>query len=367
MQALPLIAELEAALTSGANARRVDMLTRLTELFAGDAARYSEEQIGVFDHVMVRLVSTVDANARAKLAHRLAPIANAPSSLIHMLAFDDDIEVARPILIQSERLAGSALRANTATKSQQHLLAIAQRRSLSEAVTDVLIERGDREVLRSVVNNVGSRFSEAGCHMLVERAAGDDDLATTIGLRSPTPRSHFPAPVEKASIAANKRLAAENVPATSVRGGGVAEGTARTVSPHFAAVQAGAQSQNRVGRIGEAELYRYARDRKFEEAVLALSILCDTPIDLVERALLDPTAEIILVLAKVADLSSTTTKAILLLRAADRRMSATDLDQALSNFERLQAATARRVLDFFRTRLKKPAKPMISPAVAVNV
>ena len=42
MQALPLIAELEAALTSGA-ARRVEMLARITELFVSEAARYSEE------------------------------------------------------------------------------------------------------------------------------------------------------------------------------------------------------------------------------------------------------------------------------------------------------------------------------------
>ncbi len=323
MQALPLIVELEAALTSGAT-RRVEMLARITELFVSEAARYSEEQVGVFDDVMVRLASTVGADARVKLAQRLASIANAPSSLTHMLAFDDEIEVARPILSQSERLQDSALRANAAAKSQQHLLAITQRRSPSETVTDVLIERGDPEVLRALVNNAGGRFSESGFRMLVERAADDEDLATAIGLRSPNPHAR------------------SNVPA-------------------------GAQNLDRLGRISEAEVYRYARDRKFEETALALSILCDTPTDLVERALLDPTAEIILILAKVAGLSSATTKAVLLLRAADRGMSATDLDHALLSFEHLQAVTARRVLDFFRTRLKKSAQPMISPAVAVNL
>ena len=79
MRTLPLIDELEAALTSGTNSRRIEMLTRITDLFVGGAGRYSEEQIGVFDDVMVRLVSTIEAKARAKLAHRLAPIANAPS------------------------------------------------------------------------------------------------------------------------------------------------------------------------------------------------------------------------------------------------------------------------------------------------
>jgi uncharacterized protein (DUF2336 family) len=372
MRTLPLIDELEAALTSGTNSRRIEMLTRITDLFVGGAARYSEEQIGVFDDVMVRLVSTIEAKARAKLAHRLAPIANAPSSVIHLLAFDDDIGVAQPVLEQSERLEDPALVANANTKSQRHLFAISQRRSLSEAVTDVLVQRGDREVVQSVVKNAGARFSDAGFRILVNRSAGDDDLATIVGMRSDIPRPHFLVLLEKASSAVRARLAAENPQASAAIDDVVAEvvggirDDARNSSPDFAAAQAAVERQNRLRRIGEAEIYQYARDRKFEETAIALSLLCDTPIDVVERALLDPGAEIVLILAKVAGLSSTTTKAILLLRAADRGMSAKDLDQALTSFNRLQPDTARRVLSFFRTRVKKPTGPSVPPAVAVN-
>jgi uncharacterized protein (DUF2336 family) len=372
MRTLPLIDELEAALTSGTNSRRIEMLTRITDLFVGGAARYSEEQIGVFDDVMVRLVSTIEAKARAKLAQRLAPIANAPSSVIHLLAFDDDIDVAQPVLEQSERLEDPALVANANTKSQRHLFAISQRRSLSEAVTDVLVQRGDREVVQSVVKNAGARFSDAGFRILANRSAGDDDLATIVGMRSDIPRPHFLVLLEKASSAVRARLAAENPQASAAIDDVVAEvvggirDDARNSSPDFAAAQAAVERQNRLRRIGEAEIYQYARDRKFEETAIALSLLCDTPIDVVERALLDPGAEIVLILAKVAGLSSTTTKAILLLRAADRGMSAKDLDQALTSFNRLQPDTARRVLSFFRTRVKKPTGPSVPPAVAVN-
>jgi Uncharacterised protein conserved in bacteria (DUF2336) len=107
---------------------------------------------------------------------------------------------------------------------------------------------------------------------------------------------------------------------------------------------------NRRRRINEADLYRYARDRKFEETAIALSMMCDAPIDVAERALLDPAAEIILILARVAGLSTTTTKALMLLRASDRGMSTEDLDKALSSFHRLHIDTARRVLGFFRGR-----------------
>jgi len=372
LRTLPLIDELEAALASGTNARRTEMLTRVTDLFVGGAARYSEEQIGVFDDIMVRLISTIEAKARAKLAQRLAPISNAPSGIIHMLAFDDDIEVAHPVLKESERLDERALLTNASTKSQQHLFAISQRRSLSEAVTDVLVERGDRDVVHSVVKNAGARFSDAGFRILVNRAVGDDDLATIVGRRSDIPRPHFLVLLEKASSTVRTRLAAENPQASAAIDGVVAEvvggirDNARNLSPEFAAAQAAVERLNRIRRIGEAEVHQYARERKFEETAIALSLLCETPIDVVERALLDPGAEIVLILAKVAGLSATTTKAILLLRAADRGMSAKDLDQALASFNRLQPETARRVLGFFRTRVKKPAAPMVPPAVAVT-
>ncbi|MGO9630667.1 MAG: DUF2336 domain-containing protein [Xanthobacteraceae bacterium] len=369
---LPLIDELEAALSSGTDSRRIEMLSHMTDLFIGGAERYSEEQVGVFDDVMVRLVSTIEAKARAMLAQRLAPIANAPSAVIHILAFDDDIAVAQPVLQHSQRLQDSALLASANTKSQQHLLAISKRRSLSEAVTDILVKRGDREVMHSVAKNAGARFSDAGFHTLVDRSAGDDDLATFVGKRRDIPRRQFLLLLEKASATVRARLTAENPQASAtIEGvvaevaGGIRENT-RTSSPDFAAAQAAVEQLHRLRRIGEAEVCQYARERKFEETAIALSILCDTPIDVVERALLDPGAEIVLILAKVAGLSATTTKTILLLRAADRGMSAKDLDQALASFHRLQPDTARRVLGFFRTRTKKPERAAVPPAAAVN-
>ena len=258
------------------------------------------------------------------------------------------------------------------SKSQKHLFAISQRGSLSAAITDVLVERGDRDVVHSVVKNLGARFSDGGFRILVNRSIGNDALASEVGMRNDIPRQHFLMLLDKASSAVRARLVAENPQASADIEGVVAEvvdsirSDVRNASPAFAAAEAEVERQNRIHRIGEAEIYQYAKERKFEETAIALSILCDTPIDVVERALLDPGAEIILILCKVARLSPTTTKAILLLRASDRGMSAEDLEQALSSFNKLHLETAKRVLGFFRTRTKKPAEPKAAPAVAVN-
>jgi uncharacterized protein (DUF2336 family) len=230
MRALPLLAELESALTAGTNARRIKMLTRITDLFIEGAPRFSEDRIGVFDDVMtLLLVNTIEAEARARLAVRLASIANAPLNVIHLLAFDDDIEVARAILIQSERLSQPALLASAGSKRQQHLFAITQRQSLSEAVTDVLVERGDREVVHSVVKNTGARFSDAGFRMLVARSSGDAALAAAVGMRGDIPPAHFLMLLENVSSEVRARLTAENPRAGSAIKGVVVEGVALEV------------------------------------------------------------------------------------------------------------------------------------------
>jgi uncharacterized protein (DUF2336 family) len=355
-----LIDELERALAAGSNAQRIAMLARITDLFVEGASRYTAGQINLFDEVIGKLVSAIETKARAKLATRLAPMPNAPGGVIRSLAFDDDIEVARPVLSTSERIEEADLVANARTKSQQHLAAIAERRSLSEGITEVLVERGDRQVVHTVARNTGARFSDAGFRMLVKRSTGDDALAMQVGARRDLPRQHFLRLLQEASATVRARLASENPDAAdavqSVLGEvvGSIRSETRKGSRDYAAARDRVEALHRAGRLGESEVHSFARERRFEETAIALSLLCSMEIDVVERALLDPGHEITLIFAKVAGFSSTTAKAILLLKAADRGMSAQDLEQALTSYSRLQVDTARRVFGFYRTRLRAP-------------
>jgi uncharacterized protein (DUF2336 family) len=363
----PLLDELEAALAFGSHTRRVEMLSRVADLFVNGAPHYCEEQIALFDDVMMRLLDTTDAKTRIELAQRLAPIANAPKNVIHTLALDHAIEVAQAVLSQSEQISDAEIFAFATSQSQQHLAAIAQRKTLSEPLTDVLAERGDRNVVQLAVKNPGARFSDAGLHLLVRRATGDQALAAEMGKRGDI-RQWL---AEKAAHAERARLVADQMNARVVSQEAVgkpADGGSsdREASLDFTAARAEVERQNRVHPIGDAEIYLYARDRKFAETAAALSLLCDTPFEVVERALLDPGAELVLVLAKAAGLSPATTRVILLLRAADRGISSDAIEQALASFERLQPEAAQRVLSFFRARVKMPAEPEAPPTFAAN-
>jgi uncharacterized protein (DUF2336 family) len=265
------------------------------------------------------------------------------------------------MLRHSERLDEKDLIATANTKSQAHLAAISQRRSLSEAITDILVSRGDGDVVHSVVRNKGARFSDAGFRMLVKRSSTDDALAVQVGARQDMPRHHFLTLLDQASAAVRTRLAAENPAArhalegvlTEVVGGIQSETRKLSADYVKAATEVGALRS--AGRLGEAEVYRFARERRLEHAVVALAILAQIDIDAVERAMLDRSHDMTLVIARAAGLSTTAAKAIILLKAHDRGISAQALDLALMTFEKLHLATARRVIAFHQLRQGRPA------------
>jgi uncharacterized protein (DUF2336 family) len=356
--AISLIDDLERSLAHGTEAHRAEMLSRITDLFFSGSSHYSADQMDLFNEVIARLAAAIEPVARAKLAARLAPKRSAPLGVIRMLAFDDNIEVARPVLTTSECLNESDLIANANTKSQQHLAAISERKNLSEAVTDVLVTRGDQQVVYSVSKNPSARISYAGFRILLRRSSGDDKLAMLVGTRGDLPRKHYLRLIEQASAAVRARLMAENLGDSSAVEGVVDEISiglrtdANEVSANYAAAQAMVEAMHRAGKLGETEVRQFATERRHAETAVALTLLCGVENDIVERALLAPGSDILVILAKLAGFSWETAKAILMLKASDHGgMPEQSLEQAKASFERLQSGTARHVLGFYHSRL----------------
>jgi uncharacterized protein (DUF2336 family) len=355
--AISLIDDLEHSLAGGSNAQRAQMLSRITDLFFSGASRYSTEQLQLFEEVIAKLVAAIEPMARARLAERLAPVANAPAGVVRILAFDDNIEVARPVLRGSQCLNEADLIESANSKSQQHLAAISERKNLSEAVTDVLVTRGDQEVVYSVSKNPNARISYAGFRVLMKRSIDDDKLALLLGTRSDIPRQHFLRLVDQASTAVRAKLMAENLGDSSAVEGVVDEiltslrTDAQEVSSGYAAVRASVEAMHRAGKLTEAEVHQFATERRLAETAVALTLLCGVENDIVERALLASSSDILVILAKLAGFSWPTAKAILELKSADHGTSTQNLEQAMASFERLQTGTARHVLGFYYSRL----------------
>lgn len=351
-----LVQELESAIATGTPARRLEALTRITDLFLAGSGRHSGEQIALFDDVFLKLVETIELHVRAQLSRRLACAPQSPPRLLRSLAFDDAISVAAPVLIRSAQLTDQDLIANASSKSQQHLQAITQRAELSESVTDVLIERGNDRVVQLVAKNAGARISDRGFGKMVGRAATDEALARYVGARKDIPRHHFLTLLESASSAARARLIAGNPELASAVQLAVSDvaaeisGDVRNASRAHARAKARVKRLYRTGQFSEADLHAFATARDFEQTAVALSALGDFPIELVERALIDASFDTLLILAKAAECCRATVRAVLLMRSADRGMSSMDLDDALTQYDRLQVGTARQTLEFYHLR-----------------
>src|SRR5262249_2646237 len=177
----------EDILQRGTRGKRVDALQRITALFLHSAGDFSDAHVDLFDDVFGLLIEQIENQARAELSSRLAPVSNAPAKVLRTLAGDDDIAIAGPVLTLAPRLAEADLVDLASTKSQAHLQAISARATLGEAVTDVLVRRGDREVARRVADNRGAQISQNGFVSLVKRAEADGVLAEKVGLRPDIP------------------------------------------------------------------------------------------------------------------------------------------------------------------------------------
>jgi len=356
--------DLDEAISRGTAESRSRALWHATDLLI--AGRYSDDEIWTFGEVIGRLADEIEVAARAQLARRLARTDNAPHHIINKLAFDDSIEVAGPVLRESGRLDAKTLVANARTKSQPHLLAISKRKSLEDAVTDVLVTRGNREVVNSVAKNDGARFSGFGFLHMIKRAEGDSILAEQLGLRKDIPRHLFQQLIAKASDDVRKRLERER-PAmvdqiqTSVTDvtGALHSKFGPASKSYFIAKRAVA-TQHRYGNLNENSIFEYARSHKYEEVTIGLSLLCSLPGDVIERALADKNREMILVLAKALDFSWATTMSLLFLAAKDHRITANDLNDMENEFRRLNIETSRSVLKFYQSR-KKAARAESDP------
>jgi uncharacterized protein (DUF2336 family) len=353
-----LIDDLNAALAAGGDSERRRILERVADLFAAGSRGYSGKQIDLFDDVLRKLCADVEVKARARLARRLAHIDNAPPQLIRSLAFDDAIAVAQPVLIDARLLTDADLVENAATKSQDHLFAIAQRLKLSERVTDVLVERGNRRVINKVTANSGARFSLAGYDKLTHRARRDRKLTLALARRRDLPRQYFLKLLQTASASVRAKLEAANPQAAAAIRDTVDEVAARLqqevreTSQRYAASLRDANRSFNAQSFTEASVHAPAHAQEFTRTAIALAKLGRFPVDLVERALIDKGEDMILILAKAAGCSWTTVKELLLMYVAERNPRPDELTRTFERYTKLTQEAARQIVDFYGQRVK---------------
>jgi uncharacterized protein (DUF2336 family) len=362
VEARSLLAELDEAVIQGSPEKRERALRYAADVLT--VGRFEEEEIWVFGEVIGRLAEAIEVEARARLAEQMAHLVQAPVNVVEKLAFDDAIRVAGPVLQHSERLNPRALIENIRTKSQQHMLAISQRKSLPVAVTDELIRYGNREVVTSVASNSGASFSDAGFLQMIQRAENDGILAERLGLRRDIPRWMFQQLIAKASAEVRRKLEQERPELGGEIQDSVADVTGSLHSKFGPASKGYFEAKRKIsarkqnGQLQEMSILNDALDHMYEDVVVGISMFCGLPANVVERALRDN--EMTLVLARALEFSWDTAMALLFLRAKDHRINAAALDELKRGFIKLDGQACWDVLENYRSgRMDKASRQVV--------
>ncbi|MCK1508320.1 MULTISPECIES: DUF2336 domain-containing protein [unclassified Bradyrhizobium] len=354
--ATSLIPGLEDIVKRGDPRRRGEIAHAISQLFFQDAENLRPDVIDLFDNLLIDLVPHAELASRVDLAERFSRLNNAPRRLVSELARENEIAVAGPVLRHSPVLDDAALVEIARLKGQGHLLAMSERPTLSAVITDVLVERGDRDVVRRAAGNAGAVFSLGSYSELIKRAAQDGVLTLRIGQRSDLSGENLKQLLDGTLDVIRRRLSSVVNPVRQVeitRAMAAIEEATLPPGPRrdFSGAQRTVLALHRGGHLGESALFGFAKAYKYEEAIASLSAMSGVRLSVLDRLITGDRYDPILVLGRVLNVSWPTVRALILMWHGPNRTPAdADLEQARANFTRLMPTTAERVVNFWRNR-----------------
>lgn len=128
-----------------------------------------EPEAAALDLKLWQLLKRGSPLLRAEMAAQLCKRKGAPPRTVRALACDPDPEIAGPILTRSPAISEAAIAEMARCKNDGHLVAIANRRHLSQKVCGILARRGGAAVLEALVRNRTASFSMEGRETLERR------------------------------------------------------------------------------------------------------------------------------------------------------------------------------------------------------
>ena len=322
-------------------ARRAQLLASITDLFGSAGAAVSPSTAALYCEIVTGVFDAMAAEDRAVLVDRIAGLTNAPATLLHFLSLRD-IGTAEPVLRRSIAFADTHLAALAESLPQDRLCAIAARTYVSETVSDALLARGDRTVLRLLAKNPGARFSQGGLAILVDEAELTLAQRQAAAALSETPETRGQVFDIRSAPALDR---SRRVFARPREMGVVIPLPQRTRQPAADAADATPSSN----AIAEVIATVASGDRMLEVAGL-LAEFAGLPVDLVSRMIARPDTMPLAVLCKAAGVSVETFASIAAIRGRRHGHSPAAVDALVRAYEILGPDDVVSTLRFLRAR-----------------
>lgn len=329
------------AAESSSDARR-RLLQAVTDLFFCDP-----EPTGMSKHhygeIALRALPHLDAQARQGYADEVAAEPNLPRSVANALAGDPDGEVARLVLRLSPVLSDRDLAAIALNQSQDHLAAIAERVRLSENITDILVERGDNDVLKTVGGNEGAAFTEESFEKLLDRGREAAAIPLAVSIRSD---------LSEGRAERVLRVLVELGEQGNIDPDSEAAAIARLARRQRLEVsQLIADLKDAMRALDEVVVMLAEEDRAYHLAQV-LARVSDIAVEQALRALLQRDVSGIALACRALDLGIPAFAAILALRARRLMFANKDTEEDLRRYAEIDAAAAGRGMRFIRMKAR---------------
>jgi uncharacterized protein (DUF2336 family) len=140
----------------------------------------------VADAVLQLLVRDLAVEVRHALASTVAASAQLPLDVARQLV-GDQIEVARPLLERSPVLTDEDLVRVIRTNALQYALAVAGRERVSELVSETLVDTGQEEVVKRLVDNVSAQLSQNTMQRVIQDFKGSEQIHARVVRRPELP------------------------------------------------------------------------------------------------------------------------------------------------------------------------------------
>lgn len=329
---------------------RNELMTQVAQLYSMTSDRIDPEMVAVYDSVLLRLADMVEEEALAFVAERLAPLANAPRTMIRRLA-SEPIKVARPVLEQSPVLSDEDLVEIAGESDNEHLEAIAGRETVPQIVSAVLVDRGDRPVKMRLTRNKGASFSKRSYTKLVDEAQSDEAMQSSLADREDLPPSVVKALIDVGTETVRQKLLKRGKTLAAHRVDEAATLAAERLSNEqwlsrydFDAAYRAVSVQVKRKPLSENVLAEAAASSKFPEAVVMFALLAEVPLEDVKHWSVRTDPKPFLVVAKAVGLSAGTVEKFLQIGPWLRRLDRDIREKALSDYIAIDTNVAEKIL-----------------------
>ena len=341
-----------------------EVLERVTDLFFATADQQEAADTELFGDAMEQLAYALESEVRGQLSKQMALVEKAPHKLVRRLA-DDEIDVAKPVLEGSSCLTDEDLIGIAKSKGQEHLKAISGRDTLSYSVTDVIVERGDDDVLADIASNKGAELSRSSLEHMSDRATSNAPLLSALQVRSDLPSDIVDRVKQTVAKRLKDDLAESNPELDTDKIDELIELNAATVETAPPSERDLAFERLRARKnISEEMLAGFARSRLVPETIHCLSVLAELDRRIASHCLLKADLAALAILSKSCSFQNATFAALIQIRTSEVPLTGKEIADAMRHYDTLKQANADEMISAVKERFTSQSAARTSVSAA---